>query len=180
MFKLWAATVLASGISLAVPLSAQVLDGSISAAQKSGDWTSLRLALDKKRYARAMVNAPNGNILALDYALVSDCIVPFVSVLIPLEAEAESSVSTPYSGFFRVDQRPTMAFEGTMSKTTGDNMGILVIERLGDVKGFLLSLTDGRTLRLQIGEVNSVLTERFSLSGARQAMVRAMDICRGR
>jgi hypothetical protein len=147
--------------------------------QTNADWHSLRLALDQRNFARAMVKAPNGNILALDYPLGSECTVPFISVLIPLQKEAETSTSTPYSGVFRVDQRPTMPFEATMTRSIGDNMGIMTIDALGDVRGFLLSLLDGRNLRLQVGEGNSDVTEKFSLLGARQAMTRAMRICIG-
>jgi hypothetical protein len=177
MFIQRAALALLIGVVVSSSAHAEVIDGGVSAQQRNGDWSSLRLKLERSTFGRAVVFASNGNTLALDYAVGSDCIIPTLSVLIPLGAEVEESSSTPYSGFFRVDQKPSMAFSGTLSKSTGDNTGILVVDKVGDVISFLLSLTEGRTLRLQIGEGTSDVTEKFSLSGARQAMVRAMEIC---
>jgi hypothetical protein len=156
--------------------ASQVVFAPTTAGQKHGDWASIVRVGDIKS-ARALTSVANGNVLFLDFFEGGGCVVPQVTILVPLKTETDTPWSNAVNGSFRIDQLGPITFDGTSTSSLGDKYILIEVKTVASVGKFLRQLAEGGNVRFQIGDASSTVVEKFSLTGAAPAMRRAMQLC---
>jgi len=166
-------------VALVVPThaAAQSMAAPSSSEHAHNAWRSF-VRMGETKTARAATSAPNGNTFILEYhPSNSGCTVPAVMIIVPQEKDVDTPWSNSITGQFRIDQQPLIHFDGIHAAGIGDKFAIITVNNVTSPGRFLTQVSEGMTLRFQVGDTASPAVERFSLFGASLAMRRAMFLC---